>query len=109
DAGQIEKLAGELKPQILAAIEKLPRVKVPREDLEAVAENVARGVHASLADFISLWQQIEAVVIQRLDARGVKVQRVPDGTELARYQLVDSETAESYERMRRIRNLIVHG
>jgi hypothetical protein len=109
DAKQIEKLVDELKPKIVAAIEKLPRVSVPREEADAVAENVARGVHAVIGEFISLWQQIESVVVSRLKRRGIQGSRVPNGAELLSYGLIDGGNVPLFDAMRATRNEIVHG
>lgn len=109
DAEAIQKLVNELNPRIQSAIDKLPKVTVPREEAEAVAENVARGVHTAIGEFISAWQEIEAVAAERLAFRGVKSQRAPSGSELARHGLLDGQQAALYDSMRKTRNAIVHG
>jgi hypothetical protein len=109
EAKQIERLVDELKPKLVAAIEKLPRVSVPRAEADAVAENVARGVHAVIGEFISLWQQIESVVVSRLKRRGVQNSRTPSGGELLGYGLIDSGNVALFDTMRATRNEIVHG
>lgn len=109
DAVQIQKLIDELKPKIDAAIRTLPEVTVPREEVDAIAANVARGVHAVIGEFISLWHQIESVVAARLKYRGAPEVRNARGRDLLAYGLVSKENATLFDEMRNTRNEIVHG
>ncbi|APW58668.1 HEPN domain-containing protein [Paludisphaera borealis] len=109
DLGDIEKLIGEVKPKLQEAIRKLSKVKVPAEDAEAVAESVARRVNATIGEFISDWQQLESAIERRAEAQGRPRRMQHSGEELVKLGILDRLMLDEYNKVRRLRNSIVHG
>lgn len=109
DLDEIEKLIGDLKPKLLEAIKKLSKVKVPAEDAEAVAENAARRVNATIGEFITCWQQFESEIGIRTSALGKPKKIIPSPDDLMKYGILDRSRADHYNEVRKIRNSIVHG
>src|SRR5262249_55881546 len=70
DLEDAQKLIAEVKPKLLDAIAKLPRVTVPREGVELVGEPAAGGVNAVVGDFIPFGQLLVAVRETRAAAGG---------------------------------------
>ncbi len=104
DLEEIERLIGEIKPRLEEAIAKLSTVKVPTEEVELVAESAARNINATLGEFITSWQRLEATVARRLAMRGVPTRRVSSGQDLVRLGILEADQMERYEEMRRLRN-----
>ncbi len=109
DLDEIERLIGEIKPKLQEAIGKLSKVKVPAEDAEAVAENAARRVNATIGEFITCWQQLESEIGLRASAQGKPKKTIPPGDDLVKYGILDRSRADLYNEVRRTRNSIVHG
>jgi hypothetical protein len=107
---EIERLIGEVKPKLLEALGKLPQVTVPLGEVELVAESAARNANAAVGEFVAFWQQMEAAVVRRAEAQGLK----GSGTVLSpgylhERHILHGANIELYDRIRRLRNRIVHG
>ncbi|MHC5540301.1 hypothetical protein ACYOEI_18935 [Singulisphaera rosea] len=109
DLDDIEKLIGEIKPKLQEAIGKLSKVKVPAEDAEAVAENAAGRVNATIGGFITCWQQLESEIGRRASGVGKARKIIPSADDLVKYQVLDRSRVDLYNEVRKIRNTIVHG
>ncbi|MBX3451463.1 MAG: hypothetical protein KF777_17985 [Planctomycetaceae bacterium] len=109
DLDGIEKLIGEVKPNLEQAIGKLSKVKVPAEEAEAVAENAARRVNATIGEFITCWQQLESELGNRLAMKGKPKKIISSGDDLVRFGVMDRSRIDQYNEVRRFRNGIVHG
>lgn len=109
DLDDIEKLIGEVKPKLKDAIGKLSKVRVPPEEAEAVAENAASRVNATIGEFITCWQQLESEVGNQLAVKGMPKRIIPSGDDLAKFGILDRSRIEQYNEVRQFRNGIVHG
>ncbi|HEY7309221.1 MAG TPA: hypothetical protein VH643_07700 [Gemmataceae bacterium] len=109
DLEEIEKLVGEVKPKLQEAIAKLSKVTVPPEEVELVAESAARTVNATVGEFITCWQQLEAAIANRMEARGKPKRLIHPAQELVRQGILDPSRMERYDEVRQVRNSIVHG
>src|SRR5206468_2850175 len=59
DIEKIERLVSQVRPKLVEAINNLPSVSVPADQMEAVAESAVRNVSESLGCFITIWQRLE--------------------------------------------------
>ncbi len=109
DLEQINKLIGEVKPKLQDAIAKLSKVTVPPDEVESVAESVVRTVNTTVGEFITCWQQLEAVIDSRMESRGETRRLIHPGRDLVRQGVLDPSWMERYEELLQIRNIIVHG
>jgi hypothetical protein len=91
------------------AIAKLSKVTVPPEEVELVAESAARTVNAAVGEFIACWQELEAAVASRMEARGKPRRLIHPARELVRQGILDPSRMERYDEVRQVRNSIVHG
>jgi len=109
DLEEIQKLVGDVKPILQNAIENLSEVTVSPEDAELVAETAARTVNETVGEFITCWQELEASIEHRMEILGKPNRRIYSARDLVRQGVLDPSWMEKYEKIRQIRNSIVHG
>ncbi len=109
DLEEIRTLVLEIKPKLKEAIAELSKVTVPTEEMELVAESAARNVNAMVGEFIAHWQQLEAAIDSRMEARGRPRSPQYNGHELVREGLLESSLMEIYDQVCQVRDSIVHG
>jgi hypothetical protein len=100
----------EVEPKIEEAITKLPSVNVPKNELEALAENTARRLSESIGIFIGEWQHFEEILIRKSTERGQPhMHGYKAIDELQRVKLLEGKPLKDLENIRRFRNRVVHG
>ncbi len=63
DLERIATLVSELQVKLEDAINKLPQVKVPVDEVQQVAENAASTVSALMGEFVAVWRDLEAALL----------------------------------------------
>lgn len=64
DLERISTLVQELQVKLEDAINKLPQVKVPADEVQQVAENAASTVSAVMGDFVAAWRDLEGELLK---------------------------------------------
>lgn len=77
DYDRIYELVNDLREKLIAALEKLPQVQVPKDEKETVAENAASNISNLYGDFITTWKLLERrmmrlAVRKNLDRRTIR-------------------------------------
>src|SRR5262249_10379314 len=114
DYERVTELVDELRGRLQEAINKLPQVSVPKDELELVAENAARTVNALYGEYITAWTMLEHRLVnwcqelgyadpaQGYNPPGVLIDRLRKGAKLK------AEEADQLSMLREVRNRIVH-
>jgi hypothetical protein len=114
DYERITELVEELRGKLQDAINKLPQVSVPKDELELVGENAARTVSALYGDYITAWTLLERNLINRCDELGYTgpahaFKRASELIDLLRKGgRIKAEEAVHLNELREVRNRIVH-
>jgi len=114
DYEEILQLVDEVQKPIQDAINNLDTLSIPEEEKETIAENFAVNRGPLYGEFILLWTQIESELIRIQNAISNQSQpgkfRGPLSAinELRRAQLIDTDQYESLNRLREVRNMVVH-
>jgi uncharacterized protein with HEPN domain len=105
DLIRIRTLADEILPKLKSALLELSQVTVPAAEVEAVAENAASTESTTVGEFILNWQKLESTLLNRLPSG---TNALPYSDELFRRGLLRPDLLATYNRLRRMRNLVVH-
>ena len=62
-----------------------------------------------MGEFIGCWQELEAAIAGRMEARGKQKRIIHPARELVRQGMLDPSRVERYDEVRQVRNSIVHG
>jgi hypothetical protein len=114
DMEKIERLVSEVRPKLVEAINKLPSVSVPEDEMEAVAESAVRNVNESLGCFITVWQNLEALLGNKATSLGADLGRGPlnviaAASFLRSQDIIDDGVLQGLHDLRRFRHRVVHG
>lgn len=107
DLESIKKLSGEVLPILKQALDSLPQVSVPKEEVEAVAENAASTTSAVVGEFILKWQGLEGTIANLLGPE-YRNRPIPPGTKLLELGFLTTENVRLYDATRHLRNQTVH-
>jgi hypothetical protein len=114
DYERITELVDELRGPLEEAINKLPQVSVPKEELELVAENAATTVSEFYGKYITAWTMLERDLLQRChelgytdpargyNQPGVLIDLLRKGAQ------IKADEADRLSALREVRNRIVH-
>jgi uncharacterized protein YutE (UPF0331/DUF86 family) len=112
DLDRITLLIGELQGKIESAIQKLPQVRVPVDEVQSVVDNVAINRNTLVGEFFAAWQLLESAMFSLAVEFGWAKGRVPfirDAVEhLHSDGLVKDDEVLRIGKLRQLRNQIVH-
>lgn len=117
DYEKVARLVSELEDKLETAIAEISKVEVSAEEREAIAEDVA-GLHTAYGEFITQWKQLERLVrwiaadvlgsegytAKSAEARSLRAMIKV----MVRHEYISKDLQEKFDRLRHLRNTIVH-
>jgi hypothetical protein len=111
DLDRISSLVSELQMKLEDAIDKLPQVKVPVEEVQQVAENAASTLSAVMGEFVAAWRDLEGELMNAAARFGWNGRRpmVRDAMNYLRtYGVLEPPQMHRIINIQQIRNHVVH-
>jgi hypothetical protein len=109
DFETIRTLSADLNDKIRDAIEKLPQVTVPTDEVKNIAENAVQNINVVYGDFIFAWKELEEMIFEKAKSEGFSGRGVRSALmHLSKIGFVTEGDITEIELVSEIRNFVIH-